>query len=210
MGPLMTPLLIMANVFGVGMIVPQAVRIHRTRIADGVSATWIGISLALNLGWFLYGVHGRLWGLIPVSAGALLLYGIVAAKLISITGSLGLRRVTTGVLGASVAPASALMAAGWIGLGLTLGLAYGLQFTPAVVSALRATSTGGISAATWIMALAEAVIWAIYGVAVSDWALILGGLGGTVMASIIVGRLALDRPTGRLAPAPMGPATLPR
>jgi hypothetical protein len=32
------------------MIVPQISRLRRTRIADGVSSLWVGVSLATNLG----------------------------------------------------------------------------------------------------------------------------------------------------------------
>ncbi len=202
MGPLLLPLLIMANLFGVGMIVPQAIRLHRTRVADGVSATWVGLSLAMNLWWLGYGLQGRLWGLVPVSIGALVVYGIVAIQVLSVIGPRARFPMVAGALGPSLVLLAAYAMAGWSTVGLTLGLAYGLQFAPAAVSATRAANTSGVSPTTWIMALTEAVIWVVYGLSVADQALIIGGAGGSLVASVIVIRLAVCR-AGRPVPTPL-------
>ena len=39
------------------------------------------------------------------------------------------------------------------------------------------------------MALGEALIWVIYGLAVLDLALIIGGAGGSLASAVIVGQL---------------------
>ncbi len=202
MGPLLLPLVIMANLFGVGMIVPQAIRLHRTRVADGVSATWVGLSLAMNLWWLGYGLQGRLWGLVPVSIGALVVYGIVAVQVLSVIGPRARFPMAAGAIGPSLVLLGAYAMAGWTTVGLTLGLAYGLQFAPAAVSATRAADTGGVSPSTWIMALTEAVIWVVYGLSVADEARIIGGAGGALVASVIVVRLAACR-AARSIPEPL-------
>jgi hypothetical protein len=46
---------------------PQARRIARTRRVDGVSAVWIGVSLAINGWWLTYGLVAGVWALVPVS-----------------------------------------------------------------------------------------------------------------------------------------------
>ncbi len=192
MGPLLLPLLIVANVFGVAMIVPQAMRIHRTRVVDGVSTTWVGLSLAINMWWLGYGLEGRLWGLVPVSLGALVVYGVVARQVRSVVGPQTSLPLVASFVGASLVPLVALVVAGWPAVGLTLGLAYGLQFTPAALNVVRSATAAGVSPVTWIMAATEAAIWIVYGLAVADQALIIGGVGGTLMASIILARLAID------------------
>ncbi|MEL6983885.1 MAG: hypothetical protein AAFO29_15775 [Actinomycetota bacterium] len=177
-----------ATVAGAGMIVPQVARLHRTGTTDGVSATWIGVGIAMNLWWLAYAVAiGRL-GLIPVSVGGAALYGVMALQLVGLLGPSALGPVARGHL-IGLAPAAALVAGGWPAAGLTIGLLYGAVFAPAVWSALRSPSVAGISTVTWVLAWLEAVVWLIYGASTSDVALLVGGLGGTVMSSIILLRL---------------------
>lgn len=200
MGPLLLPLLIVANLFGVGMIVPQVVRLRRTSVVDGVSSTWVGVSFAINGWWLGYGIEGRLWGLVPVSVGGLIVYAIVATQIRSLVGSRSLLPLLASTVAASVVLLAALASGGWRAVGLTLGLAYSLQFAPAVLNALRSPTVAGISPVTWIMAAAEAAVWIVYGLAITDRALIIGGTGGTLMASVILIRLAILEASGpRLA-----------
>lgn len=207
MGPLLLPMLIVANVFGVAMIVPQAVRLHRTKVADGVSAAWVGVSLATNFWWLGYGLEGRLWGIVPVSVGSLVVYGIVATQVLRPAGPAARGPLTIGVVGSSLGFLMALSAVGWSGVGLALGLAYGLQFGPAAASAIRSADPAGISPATWTMALIEALVWIVYGTAIADPALVIGGVGGSLMASIILSQVFARRAgTGavsRTDPAPV-------
>ncbi len=193
MGPLLLPFVMLANVLGVGMVVPQAVRLHRAQVADGVSAAWVGVSLATNAWWLSYGIQGRLWGLLPVSVGALAVYAFIARQLRSLAGPQAFGSLIGSAGGLSLVVLAALAMAGWSAVGLTLGLAYGLQFAPAVVSAMRSATVAGVSLATWIMATAEAAIWIVYGLAVSDPALVIGGVAGTLMASVVVARLSAFR-----------------
>jgi hypothetical protein len=51
-------LVVAATVLGSWMAFPQARRIARTRRVDGVSGTWIGVSLAINGWWLSYGLVG--------------------------------------------------------------------------------------------------------------------------------------------------------
>jgi len=202
MGPFLLPLLVLANVLGVGMIVPQAVRLGRTRTVDGVSATWVGGSMAMNLWWLGYGLESQLWGLIPVSSGALVVYGIIALQLRLLAGPNTVLPLLASIGSVSAVLVTILATSGWPSVGLALGLAYGLQFAPAAAKVLQPGPHAGVAPSTWLMAVTEAAIWVVYGLAVADRALILGGMGGTVMATIILVRLATDsggRPISPLA-----------
>jgi uncharacterized protein with PQ loop repeat len=187
----LTILLVVANVLGAGMILPQVLRIRRRRSADGLSATWVGVGIGLNAGWIVYGTAEKLWGLLPVSLGAGALYVVMAAQLVGLDGRRVLGGVGRGVAVATSIPAVALLAGGWTAAGLTIGLAYAVQFAPATVAALRSTTIDGIAPLTWTMALVEALIWLTYGLATADVALQVGGSGGALMAAVIVGRVAL-------------------
>lgn len=188
-------LLGVATVSGAGMIVPQVARLHRTGTTDGVSATWVGVGIVMNLWWLAYATAiGRL-GLIPVSVGGVVLYGVMAVQLVRLVGPGVLRAVARGHL-IGLAPAVGLTAGGWPAAGLVIGLLYGAVFAPAVWSAVRSSSVAGISSATWLLAWIEAVIWLIYGATTADVALLVGGLGGTAMSSIILVRLIGARTAG--------------
>lgn len=186
----LTLLLAVATVLGGGMIVPQVLRLRRTRSLAGVSVAWIGLSVTLNGWWVAYGVAGERWGVVPVSVVGLALYLWMARLALGIAGVGTLRGLTAGALLPTIVPAVALAVSGWTAAGLVIGLSYGIQFGPAAWSAVRSERLDGISPTTWIMAWAEAVIWFVYGLDVGDAALVVGGGGGAAMASVILVRLA--------------------
>ncbi len=185
-------LLIVANVFGAGMILPQVNRLRLARTLDGVSATWVGVGIAMNLWWIAYALPNELWGLLPVSSIAAGLYLVMAWYVVTIAGAAGLRPLMIGLCLFGSVPLIALVVGGLPGAGLAIGLSYGAQFAPAAATAVRAVGTAGISGTTWTMGLVEALIWLLYGVTLRDWALVIGGGGSTLMAAVIVIRLALD------------------
>lgn len=183
-------LLIVANVLGVGMIVPQVLRLRSQRSAAGISSAWIGVGLAMNLWWIAYGVSQGLSGMVPVSVGGALLYAVIAAQLHQLVGLSAVRMVVRSGLAIAAVPMAFLLLSGWTAAGLTIGLIYGVQFGPATLAALRSKDLRGVSGSTWVMALGEAVIWVIYGWSQVDVALVVGGAGGTMMSAITLVRLA--------------------
>ncbi len=189
----MTLLLVVANVFGVAMIVPQLAKLARGGSVEGISARWIGASIALNGGWAVYATSRQLWGMVPVSVGAGLLYVVMEVLLYRRSGPKTLRPVAEGIIGALFAPMIGYAVGGLSGMGLALAVSYGVQFSPAVWEAYRAPSVEGISATTWVMALVEAAVWLTYGFNESDTALVLGGLGGLVCTLAILAALVVRR-----------------
>ncbi len=184
-------LVVVATVLGSWMAFPQARRIARTRRVDGVSATWIGVSLAINGWWLTYGLVAGVWALVPVSIISLLLYGVMAWFYVGSVGRPALPGLALGVFGLGMVPLPFLLVGGWQLAGVAVGLSYGVQLLPAVVASLRTSELSGVSSTTWIIALVEAALWLVYGVGVSDIALTLAGLVGVVMASVILARLAV-------------------
>jgi uncharacterized protein with PQ loop repeat len=184
-------LVVVATVLGSWMAFPQARRIARTRRVDGVSATWIGVSLAINSWWLAYGLVAGVWALVPVSIISLLLYGVMAWFFVRSVGRAAVPGLALGVFGLGMVPLPFLLIGGWELAGVAIGLSYGVQLLPAVVASLRTSALSGVSSTTWIIASVEAVLWLVYGLGVGDVALTLAGLVGVVMASVILVRLAV-------------------
>ena len=187
----LTVLIVIATVLGAGMIVPQVLRLRRMRTLAGVSLLWIGLSAALNGWWIAYGIGAGRWGVVPVSVGGLLLYLWMAGLAAQIAGPAAWRPMALGALVPTAAAGAGLLVGGWSVAGLVIGLSYGIQFGPAVCSALRSDRLDGVSPTTWIMAWVEAAIWLLYGLDVGDLPLLVGGGGGAAMATIILLRLVL-------------------
>ena len=173
------------------MAFPQARRIARTRRVDGVSSTWIGVSLAINAWWLTYGLVVGVWALVPVSLISLLLYGVMAWFFVRSVGRAAGAGLALGVFGLGMVPLPFLLIGGWELAGVAVGLSYGLQLLPAVVASLRTSALSGVSSTTWIIASLESVLWLAYGLGVGDAALTLAGLVGVLMASVILVRLAI-------------------
>ncbi|MEM9656572.1 MAG: hypothetical protein AAGA65_31145 [Actinomycetota bacterium] len=207
---ILSALVVMANVLGVGMIVPQATRLlGRNGSANGVSGTWIGIGISLNSWWVAYALRSDLPGLLPVSLGAAALYLVMAVGLHRHNGTSAIRSVAAGVLLLGSAPVPFLLADGWSAAGLAIGACYCLQFAPAAAAAVRSSDVSGISPTTWVMALVEAAIWWGYGLSADDRALVVGGAGASVCSLIILARLLGGTRrrrwmVGRAAPVPAG------
>ncbi len=191
MNLLLNLLVVVATVLGSWMAFPQARRIAKTRRVDGVSATWIGVSLAINGWWLTYGLAAGVWALVPVSLVSLVLYAVMARFYFASVGRRGVSGFLIGFLGLGMIPLPFLVVGGWELAGVAVGLSYGVQLLPAVVASLRTTALAGVASATWIIAFVEAALWLAYGLGVGDVALTLAGIVGVAMASVILARLAL-------------------
>lgn len=175
---------LLANAFGVVKLVLQARRSITSRKTEGLSPEWIGMGLAMNLGWIAHSVIHQIWALLPVSIGSLVLYGAIWVAMGSVDRRQA-RRVRSVLLGV-VAVFGAGFVVGYIdGFGLTLALLYTVQFAPAASRALNSLALDGLSPATWLMAPIEAFMWVVYGITVHDPVLIVGGLGAAAMSAVV-------------------------
>ncbi len=190
MNILLNSLVVVATVLGSWMAFPQARQLARTRRVEGVSAVWIGVSLAINGWWLAYGLAAGVWALVPVSAISLVLYASMGAIYLATIGRRALRPMGLGFFGLGMIPLPFLLTGGWASAAIAVGLSYGIQLLPAVVAACRTRDLVGVSASTWLIAFVESGLWLIYGFGVGDTALTLAGVVGVAMSSIILGRLA--------------------
>lgn len=183
--------MVFATLLGSGMALPQTRRLARTRQVDGVSAVWVGVSLAINGWWIAYAVAAPLWALLPVSIISFSLYATMAVIFVRAVGAPGVSGLAFGAVGLGMIPLPFLVLGGWASAGVVVGLCYGLQLLPAVIGVCRTRDLGGVSATTWLIGLVEAALWLAYGIGVHDVALLSAGIIGVVMTSVILGRLAI-------------------
>ncbi len=195
---LIITLVVIANILGSAMAYPQAAKLLRTGNPEGVSAIWAGVSVSMNVWWLVYGLANSLWGLVPTSAIATILYSVIVVAYVRSVGRSAFGGLAFGALVFGLAPLPVLLVAGWSAAGMTIGLCYGLQLLPAVVAAWRTSDLSGVAPGTWLMAWVEGAIWGLYGLFVVDAALLIGGVAGVLMASLMLVRLVV---TGhRVAP----------
>lgn len=194
---LLTWAVIAANVLGAAMAVPQAGKLLRSRHVAGVSPGWAGMSAAVNAWWGVYGIGVREWSIVPVSFVAVMAYLVIAVAVVRF-GTTAPRAVlvpmAARVVAVGVVPVVALVVGGWVTAGIALGALYGVQLCPAVVEVYRAADVSGVSVATWAMALAEALLWGVYGIARLDIGLMTLAATGTIMSSVVLARLFVRRP----------------
>ncbi|MEM9042936.1 MAG: hypothetical protein AAGD33_23880, partial [Actinomycetota bacterium] len=154
-------ILIAANVLGGAMALPQAMKTLRTGRIEGVSTVWVGLSVGVNLWWVGYGLGVDDIGIVPVGAISVTAYSLIglglARALSSHARSQPAVQMVASAVGVASVPAVALWVGGWPAAGVILGLLYGVQLSPAVVTAYRSTDVSGVSVSTWIIALVEAV-----------------------------------------------------
>ncbi len=183
-------IVVAASVLGSGMALPQAVRLAKTRNVEGVSAVWIGVSMAINVWWSLYAVAASVWALLPVATVSLSLYVGMAIIYLRSVGRSSLSGFGFGVFVLGMLPLPALLLGGWEVAGLAIGLAYGIQLAPAVIAAFRTRELDGVSPGTWLLSFSEALLWLVYGAMIADLALLAGGTTGIAMSGAILLRLA--------------------
>jgi uncharacterized protein with PQ loop repeat len=183
-------IVIAASVLGSGMAVPQAIKLARTGRVDGVSAVWIGVSMAVNVWWTAYALAVSLWAILPVSTISLAVYVGMAVVYVRTVGRPALAGMALGALGLGMAPLPALLIGGWEVAGLAIGLSYGIQLAPAVFAAYQTRQLDGVSPSTWMLSLVEGVLWLAYGAMITDLALLAGGATGVVMSGALLMRLA--------------------
>jgi MtN3 and saliva related transmembrane protein len=177
----------------ISRLVPQAVRLLRTRQTAGISRVgalcWVGN----DLGWLAYGLRADLAPLWAPSAVLLVLDSLIVV-----------------LLARSIRPREALTGLGWVGavvvavgagqevlaVALVAGSATGTL--PHGWHALRARDLSGIAPAAWALALADGALWGIYGFARGDAAVTWYAALTLGTAVVVLWRLRVTRSDRRL------------
>ena len=179
------------------MMLPQVLRLVRTRAPAGVSATWLGFGVVLNSGWVAYCVEMGLWLVVPLQVS------LVAQQVVALRVLLPLDRaqqrpalIRAGVL--AVVCVVVVASTGWMVLGVVLGVSYGVQLGPAVVRAWRSSDLSGVSPATWGLSGAESAVWGGFGWAVADGPILVYAVSGVLAAALVLVRLGVSGQASRI------------
>jgi uncharacterized protein with PQ loop repeat len=171
-------------------LVPQIVRLISKRDATGVSAVWAAFGVVTNTAWVLYLGAMGLWVAVPAPALAAATYVIALAVIVP----LDRRRSWMWMSGLYVAVLAVVaLLSGLVTLGLVLSVTPAVQLAPQIITVYRERCPSGVSPTTWSLGLVEAVLWAFYGLVVSDVALVGYGLVTSAGSMLILGRLLANR-----------------
>lgn len=162
----------------------------RTRRIEGVSAAALANNLVSDLGWLVYGLAV---GLAPVWVVAAIIIPVDVLALV-VARSRADRWTVVSVTVWTLALAGAWLAAGTTGLGALLVVSVVVGIAPQVVAVLRLPRLPGLSMVTVVLGVADAVVWATYGLATGDLTLVLYGVVLLAGKSIIGWRVVA---TGR-------------
>jgi uncharacterized protein with PQ loop repeat len=190
----LSAVVVAANVLGATMAVPQATRIHRTRSAQGVSLAWAIMSTTINGWWGVYGLAVGDLAIVPVSFVSVTVYLAIAVMVVRSSDTSATQAFLTAVAASAVVsslPIVAMALGGWQIAGIVLGGLYGVQLAPAVVAVYRSADVSGVSPATWIIALVEAALWGVHGIAAGDTGIVTLAVTGVSMSTLVLARLAV-------------------
>ncbi len=172
-------------------LVPQPMKLRRTGLPEGLSPMAAMNGVISDVGWVLYGFSAAL---VPV-------WAVSVASLVPTVATLVLLLVTTrrvprpDLVGSGIWLLSVAMAWQLGALVTVLGLSVVVNHGPQVVAAVRERDLRGISTTTYLLAIADAVLWGAYGLAVRDPALL--AYGGVLIAAsgVILARIWWTRRT---------------
>jgi uncharacterized protein with PQ loop repeat len=182
---------IVATILAVGSLVPQAVRLLRTRDIAGVSVLWTALGTITNLAWFAYALARGLWAGVPATLATAAFYGFLFVTLVRFGGRPG-AALRGGIAWAMLLTAVTVIG-GWSALGAVLGVSYAVQIAPSLWTAWRTYAPTGIAPGTWVLFLVQVVLWGYYGLEEQDWAIKGFALTGIVSSLLMLVRWAMTR-----------------
>ena len=166
-------------------LVPQPLRLWRTRSVSGLSSIGTGIYLVTELGWVAYGLTTGLVAVLITAVAATVLSGVQFALLWRHRGPTDLWWM---LLWASGLAASLVVGA--IGAMLAIGLVVGLG--PQAWAAWRAPVAHGVSVWRWVLSALSGTLWFAYGALVGAYPLMATGAVAWVCAGLALSRFVAE------------------
>jgi uncharacterized protein with PQ loop repeat len=182
---------VVATLLAIVTLIPQVTKLWRTRNAEGVSATWATLGTVSNGAWTAYLLSQALWLAVPSTAVMAVFY-LITVLLIGRAGRPTRTAVVLGTAGALLMVVAGLVG-GWSGLGLVLGVSFGVQAMPSVWTAFRTWAPRGISSGTWQLILIEGLLWLVYGAGHGDRAIVVFGILSSIASALMLGRYYTTR-----------------
>lgn len=189
---------VLATISTVTFLLPQIVKLVRTRDSEGVSTTWPALGFVINVGWLVYLISQELWASLFAPFATFLAYAVTMWA-VGRTGRDLSKSYLRGLFAAGVLTTAAIFG-GWEVLGVVLGVSYGVMLTPSIWTAYRTAIPSGISPLTWWIGLLEALLWGYYGWFHSDQGILTFMVVGVVGSGLMLLRYYSTR--NRLIEAP--------
>ena len=166
-------------------LVPQIIKLIRTRDSSGVSSTWPALGFVINVGWFFYMIHNEHWVAVFAPLVTFVSYAVILWAL-SRSGRILSASYVRGILWTGLLIAVTFIY-GWETLGVVLGLSYAVQLTPSIWTAYRTSDPSEVSSATWWIGSVEAILWGAFGTFHADRGIVtfaVVGLIGSILMLI--------------------------
>lgn len=177
-------LAIVASVVFLVRLLPQPLKLARQGVAHGVSPAAALNAVISALAWTAYGVQAELpvvWGVSVLA----LIPGVWQAFLLRAeAGRRDVLAAAAFVVGLVLAWAAGL-------LGAALAVTVLVTTGPQVARALTSDDLSGVAPATWWVAIADALTWGAYGLAIGDAALVGYFVVLATSALLVLWRLAV-------------------
>jgi uncharacterized protein with PQ loop repeat len=162
-------------------LVPQPVRILRTRSLAGLSVVGTGVYFVTEMAWVTYGITTGLWAVLVTAVAATVLSGI---QLVLVWP----KRETTDlwwmvIWGLSLALGVAF---GVVGALLVLGVLVGLG--PQAWAVWKAPVPHGVSILRWVLSGTSGSLWFTYGLLTGELPLVVSGVVGMSCATLALAR----------------------
>ncbi len=183
---LATIAIVAATLSTIAFLVPQIVKLVKTRNSAGVSSTWPALGFVTNVGWFTYVISQQLWTATLAPFATFVAYAVTLWAL-GRTGRELRPSLVRGVVWTALLVGTTVIA-GWTALGVMLGLSYGVMLAPSIWTAYRTADPSGISPGTWWIGSAEAVLWGYFGLFHADRGIVIFGIVGVIGAALMLAR----------------------
>jgi uncharacterized protein with PQ loop repeat len=193
---LATLFVVLGTVLGLVRALPQLRRLLRARHAHGVSVDTAATSSVVSAGWSAYGALTGQAAVALASGASAVMFALVTMAALRFGRRLGELRTTLIWLIVLVVVGTVGRAAG---LGLVLPVSVLVANVPQLVVAWRERDLSALSLGTWVLSVAEAVVWGTYGLVAHDRSILVYGTLHLVTSGGIV---ALRMAKSRRAPPP--------
>jgi uncharacterized protein with PQ loop repeat len=188
------------TVIGLIRAAPQLARLLRARHARGVSVDTAATSSIVSFGWATYGVLSNQPYVSLATGSSGLIFAIISVMAVRFGRPIGEFRIAPIWLCVLLLVG---FAAGKNGLGLALPISVLAANIPQLWVAYKERNLADLSLGTWLLSMADGLVWGAYSVIQQDGAIMLfAGLQLATSALIVVLKLAY---TARQAKHQLGP-----
>jgi uncharacterized protein with PQ loop repeat len=165
-------------------LVPQPVRILRTRSLAGLSVVGTGVYFVTEVAWVTYGITTGLWAVLVTAVAATVLSGMQLVLVWPKREATDMWWMVLWAVSLSIG-----VALGVVGALLVLGVLVGLG--PQAWAVWKAPVPHGVSILRWVLSGTSGSLWFSFGLLTGELPLVVSGLVGMSCAVLALSRFVL-------------------